>query len=86
MVRIIFIIFEYNHKNMDLEFLSIEFLNNSVKDYLYFFLAIIIGLTSTRALFSTPEWINASKTLLYESISSVYFPHMAIVTLYSGCL
>ena len=30
MVRIIFAIFEYNHKNMDLEFLSIEFLNNSI--------------------------------------------------------
>ena len=52
MVRIIFIIFEYNHKNMDLEFLSIEFLNNSVKDYLYFFLVIIIGLIITRPIIS----------------------------------
>ena len=52
MVRIIFIIFEYNHKNMDLEFLSIEFLNNSVKDYLYFFLAIIIGLIIARPIIS----------------------------------
>ena len=52
MVRIIFIIFEYNHKNMDLEFLSIEFLNNSVKDYLYFFLVIIIGLIIARPIIS----------------------------------
>jgi MscS family membrane protein len=52
MVRIIFIIFEYNHKNMDLEFLSIEFLNNSVKDYLYFCLAIIIGLIIARPIIS----------------------------------
>jgi len=52
MVRIIFIIFEYNHKNMDLEFLSIEFLNNSVKDYLYFFLLIIVGLIITKPIIS----------------------------------
>ena len=52
MVRIIFVIFEYNHKNMDLEFLSIEFLNNSVKDYLYFFLVIIIGLIITKPMIS----------------------------------
>ncbi|MEE2616506.1 MAG: mechanosensitive ion channel family protein [Bacteroidota bacterium] len=37
---------------MDLEFLSIEFLNNSVKDYLYFFLAIIIGLIIARPIIS----------------------------------
>ena len=52
MVRIIFVIFEYNHKNMDLEFLSIEFLNNSVKDYLYFFLLIIVGLIITKPIIS----------------------------------
>ena len=52
MVRIIFVIFEYNHKNMDLEFLSIEFLNNSVKDYLYFFLVIIVGLIITKPIIS----------------------------------
>ena len=52
MVRIIFAIFEYNHKNMDLEFLSIEFLNNSVKDYLYFFLLIIVGLIITKPIIS----------------------------------
>ena len=52
MVRIIFAIFEYNHKNMDLEFLSIEFLNNSVKDYLYFFLVIIVGLIITKPIIS----------------------------------
>ena len=52
MVHIIFVIFDYNHKNMDLEFLSIEFLNNSVKDYLYFFLVIIIGLIITRPIIS----------------------------------
>ena len=52
MVRTIFVIFEYNHKNMDLEFLSIEFLNNSVKDYLYFFLLIIVGLIITKPIIS----------------------------------
>ncbi len=52
MVSIIFVIFEYNHKNMDLEFLSIEFLNNSVKDYLYFFLVIIVGLIITKPIIS----------------------------------
>ena len=52
MVRIIFVIFEYNHKNMDLEFLNIPFLNNSVKDYLYFFLLIIVGLIITKPIIS----------------------------------
>ncbi|MFL2638465.1 MAG: mechanosensitive ion channel family protein [Flavobacteriaceae bacterium] len=37
---------------MDLEFLSIEFLNNSVKDYLYFFLVIIVGLIITKPIIS----------------------------------
>ena len=37
---------------MDLEFLSIEFLNNSVKDYLYFALTIIIGLIVIRPIIS----------------------------------
>ena len=37
---------------MDLEFLSIEFLNNSVKDYLYFALTIIIGLVVVRPIIS----------------------------------
>ena len=37
---------------MDLEFLSIEFLNNSVKDYLYFVLTIIVGLIIARPIIS----------------------------------
>ena len=37
---------------MDLEFLSIEFLNNSVKDYLYFGLIIVLGLILARPIIS----------------------------------
>ncbi|MED5354194.1 MAG: hypothetical protein VX573_00085 [Bacteroidota bacterium] len=37
---------------MDLEFLSIEFLNNSVQDYLYFGLIIVFGLILARPIIS----------------------------------
>ena len=37
---------------MDLEFLNIELLNNSVKDYLYVVLTIIIGLIVVRPIIS----------------------------------
>ena len=70
MVRIIFAIFEYNHKNMDLEFLSIEFLNNSVKDYLYFFLVIIIGLISQER--SLLPFQIGQKFNFYPSITMIY--------------
>ena len=93
MVHIIFVIFEYNHKNMD-EFLSFEFLNNSVKDYLYFVLTIIVGLIIARPiisyllriahkLFSSKD-SDSERDMLNSLLKKPLFYFFLLMILYTG--
>ena len=93
MVHIIFVIFEYNHKNMD-EFLSFEFLNNSVKDYLYFVLTIIVGLIIARPiisyllriahkLFSSKD-SDSERDMLNSLLKKPLFYFLLLMILYTG--
>ena len=55
-------------------------LNCLLADLSLVILSVFTHLIFTLALFSTPACTNDSSTLLYESISSVYLPHIAIVS------
>ena len=61
-------------------------LNSLCADLSSVILSVLTHLIFTRALFSTPAWTKDSRTLLYESINSVYLPHIAIVTSAFGFL